>query len=225
MCNIECIRWCYKTLTRAEVTGKKVLEVGSYDVNGSLRYVLEPMGPAQYTGVDVEAGPGVDEICGADKLVEHFGKESFDVVVSTCVLEHVRDWKTAVSNIKNVCRPNGTILIIAPAKWPYHAFPYDFWRFGTEDIKDIFGDCSIVKIEEDDAANSNVYAKLTKPDGFIERNLDDYALYSIVTESRVREIEDRTLDAFIKNQEKKNSRKKTKKALKKALSRFLHKTG
>ena len=135
MCDINCIRWGAKNLTNEEIKGKKVIEVGSYDVNGSLRYIIELLEPAKYIGVDIVKGPGVDIICSAEDLVERFGKESFDIVISTCTLEHIKDWKKSISDIKNICKPNGIILIIAPSDWPYHEYPYDFWRYKKEDIK------------------------------------------------------------------------------------------
>ena len=111
MCDINCIRWGAKNLTKDEIRGKTVIEVGSYDVNGSLRYIVELLEPAKYIGVDIVKGPGVDIICPAENLVERFGKESFDVVISTCTLEHVRNWKKAISNMKNICRPKGIFLV------------------------------------------------------------------------------------------------------------------
>jgi len=40
-------------LQPADVHDRKVLEVGAMNVNGSLRSVAEPMGPALYVGVDL----------------------------------------------------------------------------------------------------------------------------------------------------------------------------
>jgi hypothetical protein len=43
---------------RSLISGAKVLEIGSYDVNGSLRSLFAKAG--EYTGVDLKEGPGVD---------------------------------------------------------------------------------------------------------------------------------------------------------------------
>jgi len=197
MCNVDCIKWGARNLSDAEVRGKRVLEVGSYEVNGSLRYVIELLRPAEYVGVDIEKGPGVDMVCRAEELTRRFGKESFDMVVSTCALEHIRPWKEAVSNIKNVCRSDGIMLIIVPSEWPFHQHPSDFWRYSREDVSRIFSDCDIISIEEIRCPpvvpqlrtkKSAVFAKIHKPREFVENDLSKCSLHSIVTNTRVTEI-------------------------------------
>ena len=107
MCNVTGIIFAVKNLSREEVASRTVLEVGSSDVNGSLRPIIESWKPLEYIGVDILAGPGVDQICDVGDLVERFGKNRFDIVIATELLEHVRDWRRAITNLKNVCRPGG----------------------------------------------------------------------------------------------------------------------
>jgi hypothetical protein len=67
-----------------EFAGRRVLEVGSRFVNGSVRPLIERFcRPREYVGVDIETGKYVDVVLPAERLVEHFGLESFDAVVST----------------------------------------------------------------------------------------------------------------------------------------------
>ncbi|MDH7478371.1 MAG: class I SAM-dependent methyltransferase [Candidatus Bathyarchaeota archaeon] len=69
--------------------GKRILEVGSKCVNGSVRPLVEKFcSPKEYIGIDIEKGMYVDVILPAERLVEHFGESSFDVVISTELLEH-----------------------------------------------------------------------------------------------------------------------------------------
>lgn len=191
MCNLSCIAFGVKHLTIKEVRGKKVIEVGSYDVNGSLRPIVESWGePAEYLGVDIEKGPGVDVICNAEDIVEKFGKESFDVVISTELLEHVRDWGKAISSIKNICKPNGIILITTRSYgFGYHGYPYDFWRYELEDMEHIFSDCEILALQSD-YRDPGVFVKAKKPAKFVEKDLTGYKLYSVVVNKRVREVTD-----------------------------------
>jgi hypothetical protein len=82
MCNQACVDFGQVNLHKEDVCGKTVIEIGAMDVNGSLRPHVESLGPSRYIGVDIEAGPGVDVICDAERLLAVFGPESFDVVIS-----------------------------------------------------------------------------------------------------------------------------------------------
>ena len=111
MCNMTGLIFGTRNLYDDEIRDKMVLEVGSRVVLGSLRPFIESRHPDKYVGIDIVDGTGVDVICDAERLLDRFQVGSFDVVVSTELLEHVRDWKKAISNIKHVCRSGGIILI------------------------------------------------------------------------------------------------------------------
>jgi SAM-dependent methyltransferase len=196
MCNASCVIFGATQLSRAQVEGRKVLEVGSLDVNGSLRPIVELWNPAEYLGVDVEEGPGVDLICSAERIVDVFGRESFDIVISTELLEHVRDWRKVISNVKHVCRRNGIILITTRScGFAYHGYPSDFWRFELADIRGMFSDCRLDALETDRSA-PGVLVKATKPEDFVEKDLADYEVYSILVHRRVKELNEDILRAF-----------------------------
>jgi SAM-dependent methyltransferase len=198
MCDTNCILWVARNIAKKEITGKRVLEVGSYDVNGSVRPIIELLEPREYVGIDIAPGPGVDVICRAERLVEKFGRVSFDVVISITSLEHIKDWRGAISNMKNICKPGGLLIIIVPSAWPFHAYPHDYWRYHPEDIQNIFADCTIQTLEEDDRETSLVYAKIKKPTSFNEKDLSGYPLYSIILNRKIPDLNDRDYEKFIK---------------------------
>lgn len=199
MCNASSVIFGAVNLSEKEILAKRVLEIGSCDVNGSLRKLLERWKPAEYIGIDIEQGPGVDQVCSVDQAVERFGARRFDAVVSTEMIEHVADWRKAVSNIKNLCAPGGIILLTTrSAGFAYHAYPHDFWRFEVEDMRAIFSDCVIEKIEAD-AQEPGVFIKAVKPADFSEKDLSGYELYSIIERRRVKEIDEEKLAAFRKS--------------------------
>ena len=114
MCNIAVIEFFIDNIKIKieEFKGKRVLEVGSKYVNGSVRPLIERFcTPREYVGVDIEAGKFVDVILPAEKLVEYFGPESFDVVISTELLEHVQNWRLVINNMKSVLKCDGYIYI------------------------------------------------------------------------------------------------------------------
>jgi len=101
-----------------------VLEVGSADVNGSVRGLLPQEG---YVGVDLAPGPGVDTVADAADLP--FPDGSFATVVSTEMLEHALDPVACVAEMARVLRPGGRIVLTARSPgFPFHN-PPDRWRF------------------------------------------------------------------------------------------------
>jgi len=196
MCHMSCIVFGVRNLFREEIENKRIIEVGSKDVNGSLRPFLETMHPREYIGVDIETGPGVDIICQAEDLLAKFGKESFDVVVSTELLEHVRNWRGIISNIKHICRTGGIILITTRSLgFPYHGYPYDFWRYEKQDLLEIFSDFTIEKIEKDKSA-PGIFLKVKKPSRFNEKDLSNLSLYSIIEGKRVLTVSEEKLKRY-----------------------------
>jgi SAM-dependent methyltransferase len=196
MCSPSCIAFGQRSLRPPLVAGREVLEVGAFDVNGSLRRWVESLRPARYLGVDLTAGPGVDELVDATDLVTRFGRESFDLVITTEMVEHTRDWRTVVSNLKGVLRPGGHLLMTTRSPgFHYHAWPYDFWRYEPADMREIFRDLDILTVEPD-PASPGVFVLARRPESFVERT-PDLALLSMVTGRREHDITDRQIRLFM----------------------------
>lgn len=189
MCNVGIMEFFMEAVQCEEFQGKRVLEVGSKYVNGSVRPLIEKFcKPKEYIGVDIEEGKFVDIVLPAEKLVEKFGENSFDALISTEMLEHVRDWRSVVNNMKLVVRPMGYIYISTRSLgFPYHACPYDFWRYEIVDFARIFNDFEIIKLVKD-PFEPGVFLKARKPIYFKMTDLSYIALYSIITRKRTREI-------------------------------------
>jgi SAM-dependent methyltransferase len=148
MCNESCILFGAKSLSPAQVNGRKVLEVGSRGVG--LRPLIVAWGAGEYCGVDARPGPSVDRVLRVEDLAVKLGPDQFDMVISTEMLEHVEDWQSAIANIKQVCRRDGLILITTRSPgFRIHGAPADFWRFTPDDMRTIFSDCDILALESD----------------------------------------------------------------------------
>ena len=164
-----------------EIKGKRILEVGS--ASWTWESIKEHfMGCKEFISVDLQQRPETDYICDAENLIDFFGLESFEFIVSLFMIEHVKDWKKVISNFKHVCAPGGTILIAScTQQFPFHD-SYDAWRFEDEDIQEIFSDCEIEFIFMSKALKTPgflIFAKIKKPIHFIENCLDYYTLFNI----------------------------------------------
>ena len=161
------------SITAEDVVGRSVLEVGALDVNGSARRVIEPLGPASYVGVDIQEGPGVDRIVSVSFLVDIFGTEAFDIVVATEMLEHVQDWRWAVTQLKRVVAPGGVLLVTTRSPgFHHHGYPHDFWRFTTVDFGRIFADLQESRVVSD-PSSPGVFVVGRRPAAFEAVILDD----------------------------------------------------
>lgn len=88
----------------------RVLEVGSLDVNGSVRELFES---CDYTGIDVGPGPGVDVVVSGQDYDAPDG--SFDVVISAECMEHNPAWVATIENMIRLLRPDGLFVLTCAA--------------------------------------------------------------------------------------------------------------
>jgi SAM-dependent methyltransferase len=84
---------------------KKVLEIGSYDVNGSVRQFFPN---ADYIGVDLIEGPGVDLICDGDKVPHE--KNFYDITISCECFEHNPAWAETFKNMHRMTKDGGLVI-------------------------------------------------------------------------------------------------------------------
>lgn len=105
----------------------QVVDIGSYDVNGSYKQFFDRPGWS-YTGVDLAAGPNVDIVLTSPYRLP-LASHSVDVIVSGQAFEHVEFfWLTWLEMVR-VLRPGGFIFLLAPSRGPEHRYPQDCWRF------------------------------------------------------------------------------------------------
>lgn len=153
-------------LTAADVKGQDVIEAGSFNVNGSVRDHIESLGPASYTGIDLQAGPGVDVVMDAADLPGDLGQAG--VVVSTSMLEHAPDWQGALRGLISAVRPGGILVLTCPsAGFPYHGYPGDYWRFSVESMRGIVTAAGLDVLDLiPDSQAPGICLKARKPQGW-----------------------------------------------------------
>jgi SAM-dependent methyltransferase len=103
-------------------------------------------GPARYVQCDLH--PVSADIQRVDLLQMHFKSQEFDVVIANHVLEHVLDYRQALSEIVRVLRPGGWAILQTPYSsklhrtWEDPGIDHDLARlqaFGQEDHVRLYG--------------------------------------------------------------------------------------
>jgi SAM-dependent methyltransferase len=126
-----------RVLGRDEVEGKRVLEVGALDVNGSVRPYVTSLRPAEYVGTDRRRGRRVDVVVNATRLIDRFGCDRFDVVLCLETLEHIQQWRIALWCMLAVLRTGGTFVLTTRSPgFPRHEHPDDWWRWDPGEFSD-----------------------------------------------------------------------------------------
>lgn len=82
-----------------------VLEIGSLNINGSVRQFFED---CFYIGLDVAPGKDVDIVTLGHEFAA--ADESFDVVLSTECFEHDPHWQKTFLNMFRLCKKGGLVV-------------------------------------------------------------------------------------------------------------------
>jgi SAM-dependent methyltransferase len=109
----------------------KVLDVGSYDVNGSYKHLFND-DKYEYYGLDMEKGPNVDIVLKNPYNWNEIETDSFDIVISGQAFEHIEFFWITMSEMARVLKRNGLLCIIAPHGFGEHRYPVDCYRFFSD---------------------------------------------------------------------------------------------
>lgn len=117
-------------LTRNEKL--KFLDIGARDaVRSSIAEGYE------YYGMDIQPGSKdvmVGDICACPEIEDN----TFDVIFSMDVLEHVsKPWDAAKESIR-IVKPGGLIIHRTLFSYRYHPSPVDYWRFTSQGLEYLF---------------------------------------------------------------------------------------
>jgi SAM-dependent methyltransferase len=117
----------------------KIAEVGSLNINGSVRDFF--IFPKQYVGCDLGPGPGVDMVCPGHELP--FDDNHFDVAISCECFEHDQHWAKTFAKMIALVHDDGLVVFsCATTGRPEHGthghganeapFTNDYYRNLTE---------------------------------------------------------------------------------------------
>jgi SAM-dependent methyltransferase len=104
-----------------------------YGCGGSpYRELLTELRP--YVRADIPPGDGLDLTLDADGLLPREPDASYDVVLSTQVLEHVPDAPRYLAEAFRLLRPGGALILTTHGLIPEHGCPYDFTRWTADGL-------------------------------------------------------------------------------------------
>jgi len=91
----------------------------------------------EYVGMDIE--PKSESFIQADICnCPHIADESFDVIMSFDVFEHLeRPWDAAKECVR-ILKPNGLMVHRTLFAYRYHPCPIDYWRFSSQGLEYLF---------------------------------------------------------------------------------------
>ena len=104
----------------------RVVEIGSQDVNGSIRQFCPQ--EFEYIGVDFVDGKGVDVVIISPYELP-FDDNSVDIVVSSSCFEHSEMFWVVYLEIIRILKPHGVFYLNVPSNGMFHRYPVDCWRF------------------------------------------------------------------------------------------------
>lgn len=90
-----------------------------------------------YLATDCFEHPNIDVVSDIHHLAEVFQPKSFDYVICTDVLEHIRHPWEAVQELHAVLKPGGMLLLTTPFNFHLHTDEHvlDYWRISADGLR------------------------------------------------------------------------------------------
>jgi SAM-dependent methyltransferase len=90
-----------------------------------------------WTYADIHGDNTVDLLM-EDPYAIPVDSESFDIVVSANVIEHVEEIWRWMPELARFCRRGGKVITVNPISWGFHEAPVDCWRIYPDGMKALY---------------------------------------------------------------------------------------
>jgi SAM-dependent methyltransferase len=106
----------------------------------------------RYRGIDVAEAKAnfkydVPDTTYFDGDVWPVADRSFDFLLCTETMEHVRDPRKLLAEAARVLKPGGAILLTTPFSARWHYIPHDYWRYTPSALSMLLHDCGFERCE------------------------------------------------------------------------------
>ena len=103
----------------------KVLEIGSLIVAGQEHLSVRKLFPeAEYVGVDMQKGNGVDVVEDCINYC-YYNENEYDLILCLDMLEHAKEPFEVIESAKQCLKPNGVLLVTSAFNFKIHEYPND----------------------------------------------------------------------------------------------------
>jgi ubiquinone/menaquinone biosynthesis C-methylase UbiE len=130
-----------KYAKRLIVKGQRILEIGPDGFPSTYRRLTEDVSCVWHT-LDIYDNSNLT-YSNSKEYSFAIPDDSYDVVLSGQVIEHVRRPWRWLPELARVTRHGGLVITINPVSWIYHEAPIDCWRIYPEGMKALYEDASL----------------------------------------------------------------------------------
>lgn len=134
----------FKKLTRQKLniflskhrSSARVLDIGA---GGSSYDTFFP----NRISIDIDPKRGPDIVGDAHDLP--FSDGEFEMILCTEVLEHLKDPRRAIEEMKRVLKEGGVAIVTTRFVYPIHDSPHDYWRFTKYGLEELFKEWEVIE--------------------------------------------------------------------------------
>lgn len=107
--------------------------------------------PCEYKSIDLGIGDSdwdyrnLDYIAPLDAMP--IGDATFDAVLCTQVLDHLKNPQECVKEMNRVLKPGGYLFLTVPMSQEEHQVPYDFFRYTSYGLRHICSEAGFKEME------------------------------------------------------------------------------
>ncbi|MEI7702855.1 MAG: methyltransferase domain-containing protein [Planctomycetia bacterium] len=116
--------------------GMRVLEIGPDSFPSTLRSAIQ-FPDIVWDTMDMYQSPKLTHV-NISEYTFPISDETYDVVVTANVAEHVAELWTWMAEVARVCRRGGLVVTVNPVSYPYHEAPIDCYRIYPEGMKAVY---------------------------------------------------------------------------------------